>query len=84
LQTLHPVERRVLVDLNKNPAGLMWLIHNPASAVAFLADRSAGFKSILARMVNTAGGPAGAAAGASTVTLHDLAQQGQSPQAPPQ
>jgi hypothetical protein len=52
LTTLSVAERRILVEANKNPMGLALIAHNPASFAAFLADRSAAFKSILARMMN--------------------------------
>jgi hypothetical protein len=40
------------MELNKNPVGLSWLANNKAAALAFMADRSAAFKSITARMLN--------------------------------
>ena len=55
LTTLDVVERRALMDLNKNPGGLSWLSHSPATWAAFMADKSALFKSLAARMVNSAG-----------------------------
>lgn len=54
LNALPIVERRVLMEANKNPGGLAWLAKNPAAWAAFIADRSAPFKSIVARMLNTA------------------------------
>lgn len=51
LNALQLAERRSLMELNKNPAGLSLLAENPTAAVAFMADRSALFKSILARML---------------------------------
>ncbi len=70
LNTLPMVERRVLMDANKNPIGLGVLASSPSHMALWLADRSALFKSLVARMLNTAGeateaaAPAGAAAGA--------------------
>jgi len=52
IKTLGVMERRMLMDMNKNPAGLSLLAGNKAGFAAFLADRSAGFKSILARMLH--------------------------------
>ena len=53
LLSLMPVlERRVLVEANRNPAGIALLISNPTAAAAFMADKSSAFKSILARMLN--------------------------------
>jgi hypothetical protein len=64
LNALNVTERRMLVELNKNPAGLSLLSKNPASAIAFMADRSAAFKSLLARLINRQGGNLGGAVGA--------------------
>jgi hypothetical protein len=65
LTTLKPLEKRVLVEANKNPGGLVWLAHNPAAATAYLADKSSALKSILARMIEQAGkGSKSVAAGA--------------------
>lgn len=51
INALNVVERRVLISANKNPGGLAWLTHNPASWAAFMADKSELFKSLVARMV---------------------------------
>jgi hypothetical protein len=51
LNALNVAERRVLMDANKNPAGLGWLTTNPAKFVGFMADRSPLFKSLIARML---------------------------------
>lgn len=51
LNALNVAERRVLMDANKNPAGLGWLTMNPAKFVGFMADRSPLFKSLIARML---------------------------------
>jgi hypothetical protein len=52
IKTLGVTERRALMELNKNPVGLSALAQSPGSFAAFMADRSAAFKAILARMVN--------------------------------
>lgn len=52
ISALNVAERRSLMDMNKNPAGLALLTHNPASFMAFMADKSALFKSLIARMLN--------------------------------
>jgi hypothetical protein len=52
IKTLGVTERRALMDLNKNPMGLSLLANNPASWAMFMADKSALFKSLAARMVN--------------------------------
>ena len=54
LTTLKVAERRALMDANKNPMGLALLAHNPAGWAAFMADRSAAFKGLAARMANQA------------------------------
>jgi hypothetical protein len=51
LNALKVSERRALMDLNKNPMGLSLLANNPASWAAFMADKSALFKSLMARML---------------------------------
>ena len=52
IKTLNVVERRALMDANKNPMGLALLANNPASWAAFMADKSALFKSLAARSIN--------------------------------
>lgn len=52
IKTLGVTERRALMELNKNPVGLSALASNPVGFAAFMADRSAAFKSIAARMIN--------------------------------
>ena len=52
LDTLDVVERRVIQQMNNNPGGLAWLANNTESFIAFMADKSAAFKSIVARMLN--------------------------------
>ena len=44
IDTLDVVERRALMELNKNPGGLTLLAENPLAAAAFQADKSALFK----------------------------------------
>lgn len=53
LNALTVSERRALMDLNKNPMGLALLSHNPAGWAAFMADKSALFKSVVARMLHS-------------------------------
>lgn len=72
LNALNVAERRALMDANKNPMGLALLAQNPATWAAFMADKSALFKSLIARMMysgseqipSTAGKIAGGYAGA--------------------
>lgn len=61
ISTLGVAERRSLMELNKNPMGLAALAQNPTSWAIFMADKSALFKSMAARMVNSSSnGVAGA------------------------
>jgi len=55
IDTLKVAERRALLEMNKNPAGLALLAGDPKAALAFMADKSAAFKSLAARMINQAG-----------------------------
>lgn len=59
IKTLKISERRALMELNKNPVGLSALASNPAGFAAFMADRSAAFKALAARMVNSVGSGGG-------------------------
>jgi hypothetical protein len=54
LKTLTVAERRALMELNKNPVGLSAIAGNPYGFAAFMADRSAAFKALAARMINQA------------------------------
>lgn len=56
LTTLSVAERRALMELNKNPLGLASLASNPMGFAAFMADKSAAFKSLAARALNNASG----------------------------
>lgn len=53
LATLGVAERRALMEMNKNPMGLAALAQSPASWAMFMADKSALFKSLTARMLNS-------------------------------
>jgi len=73
IRTLGVAERRTMMDLNKNPGSLAWLAHNPASFAAFVADKSALFKSLAARMIYRTAPAAGAAMGAPAgVSLYEI------------
>lgn len=81
LNALSLVERRALMEANKNPAGLGWLTTSPEKFAAYMADRSGLFKSLLARMINTGaevlpplGGPATVGAGVAASQDRQLAQ----------
>jgi hypothetical protein len=67
LTTLSVAERRALLEMNKNPVGLTALAHNPIAAAGFLADRSAAFKALAARLINNAAVPAAGYAGQKAI-----------------
>jgi hypothetical protein len=52
LNALEQVQKRALMEGNKNAGGLAWLAKNPAAWAAFMADKSSAFKSAAARLVN--------------------------------
>lgn len=86
INTLSVAERRALMDANKNPMGPSLLAQNPATWAAFMADKSALFKSLSARMLNQASKPnkladvvKGATPGQNKLMLL-LNQAGQQPQ----
>jgi hypothetical protein len=66
ITTLNVSERRALMEANKNPLGLATLAHNPLGWAAFMADKSALFKSLAARMVNSTASVPGAVQNALT------------------
>ena len=74
IKALQLAEHRAMMDGNKNVGGLAWLAGNPGAFAAFMADKSALFKSVVARMLNagkeqipaTAGRVGAAAATAAT------------------
>lgn len=51
LNAISVAERRALMELNKNPLGLSLIAPNKTALVAFLADKSAAFKALFARML---------------------------------
>lgn len=53
LTTLKVSERRALMEMNKNPMGLAALATSPVSWAMFMADKSALFKSLAARSLNS-------------------------------
>ncbi len=54
LNVLSVAERRIVMEANKNPMGLSLLAKDPKAWAAFMADRSATAKSLLARILNRA------------------------------
>jgi len=66
LKTLGVSERRALMEANKNTMGLAALAGSPGAWAAFMADRSAAFKALAARLANKS-----ANAAPSTVTTLD-------------
>lgn len=65
INALKVSERRALMELNRNPVSLAFLAPTKQAMVAFLADKSDLFKSLLARSLYSGGGPLGTAAGAT-------------------
>lgn len=55
INALEVGERRAMMELNKNPLGLSILANNKAALAVYMADKSALFKSLVARMMNNAG-----------------------------
>jgi hypothetical protein len=75
IKTLNVAERRALLEMNKNPVGFAWLSHNPASWAAFMADKSALFKSLAARMLYSSAQPMSRAVGAGAgISLSGLSK----------
>ena len=52
LNVLDVAEKHALMEANKNIGGMAWIAHNPAGWAAFMADRSAAFKSLAARVAH--------------------------------
>lgn len=52
LNVLSVAERRIVMEANKNPMGLALLTKDPKAWAAFMADRSAAAKSLLARIMD--------------------------------
>ena len=73
ITTLGVAERRALLELNKNPMGLSLLSGSPGAWAAFMADRSALFKSLAARMVNPGSGGGNAITNAASKSAYKLA-----------
>lgn len=57
MNVLDVAERRAIMEANKNPMGLALLAKNPYAWAGFMADRSAAFKGIVARMLYSSGDP---------------------------
>jgi hypothetical protein len=55
LTALSPLEKRVYNEAKNNPAGLGILSHTVPGFIAWMADRSGAFKSLLGRVLNQAG-----------------------------
>lgn len=72
IKTLKVAERRALMDLNKNPMGLSLLAENPSAWAAFMADKSATFKALAARMLYSGSEQLPATAGRGMVALSEI------------
>ena len=78
MAALNVTERRVLMSMNRNPAGLAWLTHSPSHFAAFVADKSDIFKSLLARMINRISSGTGKAVGAvEGMSLYEMGKKSQ-------
>jgi hypothetical protein len=77
-QTLPVVERRAMMEINRNPGGLALLTHNPALAAAFMGDKSSLFKSWLANRIfsgSKIAEPVAKTAGQTGVSLSEIGAQ---------
>lgn len=52
IKTLNVAERRAFMEANKNPGGLALLTQTPGQFALFMMDKSALFKSLIARAIN--------------------------------
>jgi hypothetical protein len=80
--TLPVVERRAMMEINRNPGGLALLTHNPTVAAIFMGDKSSAFKSWLANRINeiTKHAPAVARTmGQTGTSLAEIGAQGSQP-----
>lgn len=55
INALNIAEKRAFSEMSKNPLGLAVFAHNPATFTAFMADKSAAFKALMARAMYRAG-----------------------------
>lgn len=76
ITTLNVVEKRALLDLNKDMGGLAWLSHRPEVFAAYMADKSALFKSLVARMLNANQRTAGPVASTAATAGMESRQSG--------
>jgi len=51
INALNLSEKQAFLSMNKNPGSLAWLAHRPETWAAFMADKSALFKSLMARVL---------------------------------
>jgi hypothetical protein len=81
LKTLPLIERRTLMEANRNPIGLALKASDPVHFAAWVAKHSAHFQSIIAQMVDTAG--AGMKQAAPIMPLAGAETMGQQQMQPP-
>jgi hypothetical protein len=74
INALEVGERRALMQLNNNPNGLALLAHDPRTWAAFMADKSALFKSVMARLMYSGSGVIPTTAGAAAGGLYGAEQ----------
>ena len=77
INALYLAEKRALLDGNKNMGGLAWLSHSPTTWAAFMVDKSALFKSAMARMMNANQRTIPGALGSGAVGTYEAATQNQ-------
>lgn len=73
ITTMNVAERRALMELNKNPMGLSLLAKDPKAWAAFMADKSAIFKSLAARMLYSGSEAIPANVGRGSIALSEIA-----------
>lgn len=77
INALNVTERRALMELNKNPGSLAYLASNPLAAAGFVASGSALFKSLAARLINSAQQGLPELGSTARITAGTTATQGQ-------
>lgn len=75
IKTLDVAERRSLMELNKNPVGLSLLTHRPALFAAYMADKSALFKSLVGRMAYSGSEVLPQNVSRGGISLYEMSQQ---------
>lgn len=75
---LNVAERKAYIELNKTPGGFpVFLMHNPEAAMAYMASKSAHFKALVSRSMNSGKTALPEIAGATTGAAYDLLKNAQ-------